>query len=212
MKFVEPAMVTVDVGAHLGLFTILLAHRAGPQGKVYSFEPEAKNFLSLKRNVELNYLIWVHPFQMALSNRTSEDVLVINPSDSAHALDGTLENHLRPSDVSRQTVKTITLDNFVEREKISRIDLIKIDVEQSEHLILEGAKRSFAKGVISQVICEIHSTSKQHDAGLDNVRKAFYSYGHKSFVLNPTPSKKNFLAELFPDEPVQGLQNLLFRK
>lgn len=212
MTFVTRGMVTMDGGAHLGLFTILLAHRVGPQGKVYSFEPEAKNFLNLKRNVELNDLTWVRPFQIALSNRTGEDVLVINLSDASPALRGALGSHLRPGDISHQAVKTITLDDFVEQEKINRIDLIKIDAEQSEYFILEGARRSFEKGVISEVICEIHSTNKQHAAGRDSVRKALYSYGYRSFVLNPALSKKNFLAELFPDEPVQGLQNLLFRK
>lgn len=211
-QFVGPAMITIDVGAHVGLLSLLLAYQVGPRGKVYSFEPELKNFSSLKRNVELNDLTWVHPFQMALSNKTGEDVLVINVSDASPALKGALGNHLRPADVSRQTVQTITLDDFVEQEKINRIDLIKIDAEQSEHLVLEGAKRSFEKGIISEAICEIHSTNKQHPAGRDSVRKAFYAYGYKSFVLNPALSKKNFLAELFPDEPVQGLQNLVFRK
>lgn len=212
LRFVKPGMTTMDVGAHVGLFTILLAHRVGTFGKVYSFEPEAKNFLSLKQNLELNGLRWVHPFQAALSDQTGEDILRVNRSDASPALNRALGNCPRPSDVSHQTVQTVALDDFVERGKINRIDLIKIDAEQSEPLILEGARRSLRKGIISEVICEIHSTAKPHAAGRDSVRKVFYSYGFKSFVLNPVLSNKKFLAELFPEEPVRGLQNLLFRK
>jgi len=212
VEFVKPGMTTIDVGAHLGLFTVLMADRTGPQGKVYSFEPEAKNFLTLKENVELNHLDWVRLFQMAVSNKTGEDILMINSGDSFHALGVAIGDHPHASFVSRQTIQTITLDDLIEREKINKIDLIKIDAELSELLVFEGAKRSFKNEIISQIICEIHSSHKQHDSGRDSVRKVLYSYGYKSFVLNPTLSKKNFLAELLPNEPVHGLQNLLFKR
>lgn len=209
---VRPGMITVDVGAHVGLLTVLLAYQVGPHGKVYSFEPEAKNFLSLKRNLELNHLTWVSPLPVALSNRTGEDVLVINLSDAGAALKEVLGTRQRPADISQEKVQTMTLDDFVEREGIRKIDLIKIDAEESEPLVLEGGKRTFEKGIVSEAICEIHSSHKQHTAGRDCVRKAFYAHGYKSFVLNPALSKKSFLAELFPDEPVEGLQNILFQK
>lgn len=211
-EFVRPGMITVDVGAHVGLLTLLLAYQVGPRGKVYSFEPELKNFSSLQRNLELNHLTWVHPFRRALSNQTGEDLLVINLSDANAALRKALGGCERPADISQERVQTMTLDDFVEREGIEKIDLIKIDAEQGELLVLEGGQRTFGRGIVSEAICEIHSSHKEHTAGRDRVRKAFYANGYKSFVLNSRLSKKDFLEELFPNEPVQGLQNILFRK
>ena len=209
-EYLKPGMAAFDVGAHHGLLTILMADCVGKEGEVYSFEPERKNFMSLKQNIELNNFTWVHPMQFALSNKNGEGELI--SFDAGSTLVSVQADISQFSEASRESVQMITLDDFVEREKISRIDLIKIDAEGGEHLILEGAKRCFSTGVITQVICEIHSSHKTHAVGHDKIRKIFYDYGYKSYVLNPTLAKKEYLSELSPSESVMGLQNLLFRK
>ena len=137
---VRPGSLTVDIGAHIGLLTILLADKVGPNGRVFCFEPESKNFQRLRRNVEINGLYWVKPIQMALADKGGgETVLSLSISDSSgHALSQTLSDESVSFDSSYQKVKTASLDCFVEEEKIPKIDLLKIDAEKSEVLILEG--------------------------------------------------------------------------
>lgn len=55
-RFLEPGMVCVDVGAHIGVFTLLAAERVGPSGQVHAFEPGPSEFEQLKGNVALNNL------------------------------------------------------------------------------------------------------------------------------------------------------------
>ncbi|SRR6266545_2940317 len=54
MNEVRPGDVVVDVGAHIGYFTLLLAALVGPKSRVFAFEPDPDNFALLCRNVELN--------------------------------------------------------------------------------------------------------------------------------------------------------------
>lgn len=50
-KQIKPGMQVIDIGAHLGLFSVACSKLSGPGGKVISFEPTPKTFSILKKNV-----------------------------------------------------------------------------------------------------------------------------------------------------------------
>src|SRR5437762_1103185 len=78
-KLIRPGMTVFDVGANSGYFTLLMADRVGPAGRVYSFEPHPANFELLLSNIQANSLAHVHAFKLALSDRRGEAVLSLNP-------------------------------------------------------------------------------------------------------------------------------------
>jgi predicted methyltransferase len=49
----QPGMVVIDIGAHVGYYTLLAAKLVGPTGKIYAFEPEPGNNEALNKNIEL---------------------------------------------------------------------------------------------------------------------------------------------------------------
>ena len=51
---VKPGMTAIDVGAHVGYYTLLFSRLVGEAGEVFAFEPEADNFEMLQRNIALN--------------------------------------------------------------------------------------------------------------------------------------------------------------
>ena len=53
-KYVHEGDIVVDIGAHVGYYTLLMAQLVGKNGKVYSFEPDPVNFQLLKKSVEIN--------------------------------------------------------------------------------------------------------------------------------------------------------------
>lgn len=198
---IQPHMTVIDIGAHIGFHTLLLAKLVGPQGRVYSFEPEKNNFDRLKYHIEANYLHWVTPIKMAVSRETGVASLAIHTSDSGHSLKINEDHH------HLQKIKTTTLDEFVKQKSIQKIDLIKIDVEKSEGDVLTGGNETFSRKNAPRVICEIHSSHKSSAVGQDKIRKMFYDYNYRSFWL-----QKKYLQELKVREPVIGLQNILFLK
>ena len=62
---------------------------------------------------------------------------------------------LSTEDFTKYTVPTITLDSFVKKNKIKSIDLLKVDIEGSEHLMLQGARKTLKKNKIKTILIEI---------------------------------------------------------
>jgi len=208
---VSAGMIAVDIGAHMGLLTLLLAKQVGANGRVYSFEPEEKNFKRLKANIELNRLSSVQLFRAAVSDKTGKSYLRLNLSDAGHSLVEASKTDSNNTSASLQEIDTVSFDDFLEDQKISRVNLLKIDAEKSEALVLEGAKNALSRGLVDCLICEVHSSDKEASKG-DFIRKFLSLYGYRCYVLNPMLAGQKYLSEYPPDKPVRGLQNFLFKK
>jgi len=129
MSAVRPGDVVVDVGAHIGLYTIAIASRLGSDGQIYAFEPDPYNLQLLRRHVELNGVgARASVFPYAVSDRDGLLSFVGGRHSQSHA-------ELAPSESSTQ-VPTVTLDATFPSE---RVDLLKIDVEGFEVHVLRGA-------------------------------------------------------------------------
>ena len=208
---VKPGMTVMDIGAHLGFFSILLADGVGPTGKVYAFEPEEKNFERLQLNLEANGFSWVSAYPMAFSDESGKQKLMLHYQySSGHFLARSVSQaRIDALGHGTQEVCVTTLDEVMENQNLRRIDLIKIDAEGSEALILRGGQKMLSSGAARHLICEVHSSTPDK---ADEVRLVLYGYGYRSYVLNSKLSGRDYLSELKPEEPVLGLQNLVFKK
>jgi FkbM family methyltransferase len=131
-------MTFVDVGAHLGLYSLFAAKLTGPEGNVLALEPSSREFQKLQSNVAINGLRNVRPLRIAASNHNSEAELhvAVDPDSGKNTLGAFgYETQLRCSEV----VRTERLDDIVEKEGLSRLDVLKMDIEGAELLALEGA-------------------------------------------------------------------------
>jgi FkbM family methyltransferase len=125
-------MVFVDVGAHIGLYTLLAARRVGPQGKVFAFEPAPENFRVLKYNIAQNELANVTAELMAVTRARGRATFTLSEKDSAsHTLAGSLQEGRKIE------TETISLDEYFAGCE-PRIGVIKVDAEGAELGILEG--------------------------------------------------------------------------
>jgi len=129
-SIVEPKLgdVVFDIGAYVGDTALWFSKAVGSHGKVYAFEPEPRNFAKLKANLERNKVTNVIPLQLALSENEGEMQVATGGSSSTITQAGT-----------GTSVKVTTIDRFVETNKISQVDFIKMDVEGHELKVLEGA-------------------------------------------------------------------------
>jgi len=124
---VEPKLgdVVFDIGAYVGDTALWFSKAVGSHGKVYAFEPEPRNFAKLKANLERNKVTNVIPLQLALSENEGEMQVATGGSSSTITQAGT-----------GTSVEVTTIDRFVETNKISQVDFIKMDVEGHENLSL----------------------------------------------------------------------------
>lgn len=129
----------MDIGAHLGLFSVFMARLVGPSGRVFSFEPTPLTRKTLQKTVRINGCensITVRGEAVAGSTTTMRfydtGMLLSNANSIIHSLR------------SRRslTVKTVSLDDFVATYQLN-VRCLKIDVEGAELELLRGACRTF---------------------------------------------------------------------
>ncbi len=143
-KIVKPGDVILDLGANIGYFTLLAAKLAGAKGRVYAFEPEPNNFKYLRKNLDMNDYKNVLAYQKAVSAKNGKTRLFICPYDSGHHTinqSGGIEKY-RPGysgKIKEIEIDVVALDDFI-KEKIKRINVIKVDVEGAEVLAFEGMR------------------------------------------------------------------------
>jgi FkbM family methyltransferase len=137
-KVLAPGMTFVDAGANEGLFTLFAAQRVGPTGQVWAFEPSQREFLRLRRNLQLNQLGNVRTFQLALADYNGDTEMKIAADE--HSGQNTLGDFAYPIEiVRRERVTTGRLDDLVQRECLRQLDVLKLDVEGAELSVLTGA-------------------------------------------------------------------------
>lgn len=160
-RFLEAGMTAVDAGAHIGLYTLLFARLVGPGGRVYAFEPAPANHRRLLENVALNAVENVVVEQAALFGESGTVTLNLFPEELGawHSLGrptladpSTSYATVTPS--SAVEVAAVTLDEYVARQTIDRIALLKVDVEGAEADVLAGARATLASGRVGAVLFE----------------------------------------------------------
>ncbi|MGB7442591.1 MAG: FkbM family methyltransferase [Coleofasciculaceae cyanobacterium] len=173
VKQICPTFVMVDVGAHHGLYTLIVAHELksrGWEGIIHSFEPDYRNFNLLKYNVHQNKLEkYVVLHQEAVTNVESEQkLLTFMHENSANTLESSsyISNHYINNQndndkASTQSVKTIKLDSLL--YELPKVNLIKIDIQGSEYLALIGAEKIIIRDrpiILVEAVSEWETTIK----------------------------------------------------
>ena len=126
----------VDIGAHIGYFTLLFSKWVGKKGKVFSFEPDVNNFKFLSKNILANQSKNVTVFNKAISNKDETTYLYLNSENTGD--NRILDFYVDDLDSSREKIKVecVRLDSVIPTDQ--RIDVIKIDVQGAEMLVLQG--------------------------------------------------------------------------
>src|ERR1051326_5007580 len=142
--FLRPGDTFVDVGANIGLFTVIAASRVGPRGRVFSFEPTPETFARLIENVEANGFEHVSCQQLALSDQTGN--LEITKSLDGFDAWNSLAQPKMGERFATAKIPTMSWDGFAqEHDLVGRVTMMKIDVEGWESRVLLGARQFLSR-------------------------------------------------------------------
>jgi len=130
--------VFIDIGAHVGKYTIIMAKKLEGTGTVLAFEPHPINFKLLLVNLHLNKIYNVLPFNMACYSSNGYTDLYVAEESGLHSL-------ILPRSKNKIRIKTVMLDHIIEKLCISNIRLIKIDVEGAEVEVIKGSIKTIEK-------------------------------------------------------------------
>jgi FkbM family methyltransferase len=139
LSVLEPGMIFFDVGSNAGLFAISAAKKIGGKG-IFAFEPCSSTYALLKENLLLNRLAGVQAVQAALGDSIGEGVLQINArgKDGLNTLGKPI--HYESQVVGQENVRITTLDVFMKEHNVSRVDVMKVDIEGAELMMFRGAR------------------------------------------------------------------------
>ncbi len=124
----------VDIGANIGIYSLLLGKYIESTGSVWAFEPDPSAYQILLRNISENHHANIQARNIAVTHYTGFGKLYL--SDSHHG-----DHRIFPSESRRKSIPVTfaALDDFFEKNQ--KIDHMKIDVQGAEGLVLDGATR-----------------------------------------------------------------------
>lgn len=182
-QFFKPKIgfTVVDVGAHIGIYTLRAAKEVGEKGWVIAIEPEERNYNSLAKNVRINKYKNVVPLKLAISNFEGKARLYVKSSTLSHSLSEHVELHQRANiqifDVVEVTVTTLT--GLMKKLGVTRIDLLKVDTEGVELEVLMGSERLLSELMISNIVIASYHVTEEDKA----IKNYLEKFGYKVRVI-----------------------------
>ena len=142
MYFIHPNDTVIDVGAHVGRYSLLYSFLVGEKGKVYSYEAHPTIFQSLENSIQNIPQIMAR--NLAVSNQSNALIsMKIYPDEIVHECatvePALMDEERMPGNTCLIEVPTQQLDDLVSNHSIQECSLIKVDVEGHEHAVIDGA-------------------------------------------------------------------------
>jgi FkbM family methyltransferase len=137
----------VDVGANIGLYSVLAAQRVGTSGIVYAFEPVSENIALLRQNLELNGVAdRVAVQEVAVGEADGElEIFLSDRQIGTHSAAKASAEKASAGKGASVKVPMRSVDAFVASSGISRIDVVKVDVEGYDGQVLQGALQTLRR-------------------------------------------------------------------
>ena len=180
--------VFLDIGSNMGYCSLLMSKAVGEDGKVFAIEPSERDFLRLVDNVNLNRLSNVNVYRLAVSDKIGKVSISIAPEErSALNTLGTEFSNKGIEKVQTEEVDSVTLDAFVEEEELSRIDVIKMDIEGSELKALNGAKDTIEQYRPALIVGINENSLNASNASVEEIEETLKKLRYKMYYLIEKP-------------------------
>lgn len=152
--------IVVDVGAHIGRYTLIAAKRVGLNGKVVAIEANPDNFEMLNSNVKLNQLTNVTNLNYAVYSQETKIKLYLAGEGSGQTMYNTIMTGRANEGKEKYVeIEANTLDYLLQSQRITEVNWIKIDVEGAELEVLKGASKIISHSNDISLLIEIHNLS-----------------------------------------------------
>ena len=181
----------------------ILAAKKNKKTTVHAFEPSAKQFKCLKLNKKKNKTLNLIINNKVVYLKSNLKLQLYTPMNSLKNKDEAMLGIKKNQKKNKQGVISISIDDYCLKKKISKIDLLHIDVEGSEYSIIMGAKKLIKENLVKNIIFELNSNYVSWDSGLKkiNIIKFFLKNNYQIFAIRDIHSSfdlKDIDIELLP--------------
>jgi FkbM family methyltransferase len=182
-KLVEPGMQILDVGANVGLYTLLLARLTGEAGHVFAFEPEPNLFSVLCENCAANNALNVTPFQCAAGDANGRATFQRATFNSG-------DNRLGGAKPGAQSIE-VDVARLDEVLRVQTVQFIKLDVQGHEVAALTGMHRVLESSPDVRVLFEFWPAGlRAANTSPELLFKFFHERGFLIYELEKAQARK----------------------
>jgi len=180
-EHLSPNATFIDIGAHIGYYSLKAATLVGPNGHVLSIEPNPQTLPKLRGNIEASgaRTVTVWPVACAASESTLELYAApeSNTGESSLSKENASQEGAAPMAYS---VPARPLDAIVKEAKLDRVDVIKIDVEGAEFEVLKGAANTLDEYRPVLIVELVENQLKSMGSSVDEVLHFLSSHGYSA--------------------------------
>lgn len=185
MREVKPGSIIADVGAYVGLYTVALAKRVGPQGMVHAFEPEPQTSRTLQWHVKANRVgKRVRLWRCAVGSSNGTTLFVSGQESQSHlAAQSEPAGQAELNGARHISVPVTTLDSALGD---GRLDVLKVDVEGFEEQVLQGARELLSDEARAPrvIFIEVHPYAwEESGSSSDSLLGLLRALGYEIFDL-----------------------------
>jgi FkbM family methyltransferase len=165
----KPDDVVWDIGANLGIYSLLAAKRQ--KVTIIAFEPHPTTVVRLMKNIKLNKFSNIQVFDIALSDSESKVDFFTNGIDESSG-----RAHITINKISGTIkVESSKGDTLIESGRVPKPDVVKIDVEGAEHLVIKGISKALSQCRV--LFCEVHTRIEQYGSSGVNLESTLRNHG-----------------------------------
>jgi len=176
----------LDIGAHIGYYTVIFSQLVGPKGKVYSFEPDPRNFLLLQKTVQENNLTNVEIFNNAVSDKNK---LVEFFQSTADSIGNRLVDSVYNESGIKIQINSISIDEFF-KNRNDEINFIKLDIQGAEGVAINGLKNILRTNKKIKIMQQwAPSFVSKYDVKPDSHLNFLEELGYNFYVLDGVNNK-----------------------
>jgi FkbM family methyltransferase len=196
-KLVKPGDIVFDVGANLGIFTLLFSQLIGTAGRVHAFEPNPTVMGYLRAAISRKSAGNVTLNQTALGQQTGIITLKV-PDENQGG--GSIIKWRDAADIPGVDVPLTRLDDYVAKNGVTKIDFLKVDTEGAELEVLRGGMATL-ENIRPRII--VFEDSSRNGSEQSEQMKLLRSAGYQ-FMMIPKQMLTAHPTIVRPDSSIEG--------
>ncbi len=188
-ELLQPGHVAFDIGANVGMHSVIMANRVTAAGRVVSFEPDPHPYARLVANLKLNGFDFVETHRAALSSKSERRKFFLHDSSIGNFANASLHSDNVGAETDAMDVDVLSLDDFIAANPPPRLDVIKLLAQGEEWNILQGGRETIAKYRPAIFFLYEPAYWNRQGRGLMDAVKFFSGYGYTTYAVEFGPRR-----------------------
>lgn len=178
---IRPGMVILDIGAHIGTFSLLSALKF-PTSSVFAFEPSYDSYELLRKNVSENRISNIKTINIAVTEKIGWIDLFLDEENWGHSTSSRISDKV-------VRIESTTLPAFFERNGIKKCDLIKFNCEGAEFDIILSLNASVLRSIGMMLILYHEDLASESEKNLSVLYRFLKKNNFYCRVVNKTKNR-----------------------